>query len=484
MSLFTRLSELSKDRSGQFAVIFSLMILPVLAGVGIGVDYAYALQTKTRLQDATDAAALFAAREYRKSGELPPEADVFSFVELNYSKVLDENMPVIKAYKLQNDKVVLETNVVAPLTVMGIFGHEGTKLNVDSVVVVGPEIHVEIALALDTTFSMHKPSGSSADQIDPTGAFIPPGVGIISRITALKVASLKFNDAIFGAGSPGSRRIAVVPFSRYVNVGLSQRGQPWLDVPADTASTGTECSDWFYPVVTWSTNCTPMTRMFDGVEINYDSCEPIYGPQKVQICTPTGESRWMGCVGSRNEPYNLKEAFSGRKFPGLMNISCGTELLPLSSDKVKVANTISALSPNEPTYIPEGVMWGIRTLTGTSPFTEASASTSTKTVRKILVLMTDGENQSSARLPDYPTHDGDDFAQADDWTTKACDAAKEEGIEVFSVTFGIDVTATAKSIIKNCASSPSNYYDASNAEKLVNAFQDIAAQINKMYLAG
>lgn len=485
MRLRRSLNSFACDRSGQFAIIFSLCLIPIFAGVGIAVDYTYAVQSKTRLHDATDAAALFAAREYRQTGKLPKESKVLAFVEADYARISDENVPTITGYKLVDGKIHLDTKVVTPLAIMGLFGKKATKNQVSSIVNVGADQELEIVLALDTTYSMTKPSGASSDQLDPTGEFLPPGTLDVDRITALKVAALKFSNAIFGAaGATSTRRISVVPFSRYVNVGVSRRGEAWLDVPADSASTGTACSDWYYPVVGYSTKCTPVSYMYDGVEIKYDSCEPIYGTEKIQSCWPTGESKWYGCVGSRKEPLNLKEAFSGQKFTGLMNVSCGTELLPLSSDKVVVANRISSLSANDYTYIPEGVMWGTRTLTDSEPFIEAHASTKTKEVRKIMVLMTDGENQASAELPDYPTHNGGNFAQADDWTTKACNAAKAEKIEIFSVTFGTDLSASAKSIIKGCASNPSNYYDASNAEKLIKAFEDIASQVNRLYLAG
>ena len=69
-------------RSGQFAIIFSLCLIPVFAGVGMAVDYTYLVQSKTRLHDATDAAALFAARQYRLTGKLPAKSKVLAFVFL------------------------------------------------------------------------------------------------------------------------------------------------------------------------------------------------------------------------------------------------------------------------------------------------------------------------------------------------------------------------------------------------------------------
>jgi Flp pilus assembly protein TadG len=485
MSRFSIFRRFRRDTSGQFAILFSLLLIPILAGVGLSIDYTYLSQAQRRLQDSADTAALYSAKEYKKYGVMPAEADAEKFLVTNFDKVGSEGIPAITKYELKNGKIYLEAQVRKPTMIMAIFGHGHTDLPAASIVNVGDDEELEIVLALDTTYSMTKPSGTSSDKLDPTGEFLPPSPDEINRLTALKVAALKFNSAIFGAGNATStKRIAVVPFSRYVNVGLSRRNETWMDVPDDSASTGETCSDWYYPVIGYSDQCTPASYFVDGVEIHYQSCAPIYGDKKVQSCWPVGASTWQGCVGSRDEPYNLEDAFSSKKFKGLMNTWCGAEVLPLTSDKVEVANKISSLWANDYTYIPEGVMWGSRMLTTSQPFTEAHTGTALKKVRKIMLLMTDGENQISADLPGAPTHNSGNLAEADDWTTKACNEAKAQGIEIYSVTFGTDVSASAKDIIRNCASKPANYYDASNAEKLVKAFENIAAEVNRMYLAG
>jgi Flp pilus assembly protein TadG len=485
MSKFPAIKLFGSDVSGQFAILFSLLLIPVMAGIGLSIDYTYLSQAKRRLQDSADTAALYAAEEYKRNGVMPDKADAEKFLVTNFDQVGSEGIPAITKFELKNGKVYLDALVRKPTAIMAIFGHDYTDLPTESVVNVGEDEELEIVLSLDTTYSMTKPSGTSSDKLDPTGEFLPPSADEIDRLTALKVAALKFNSAIFGAANATSqRRISVVPFSRYVNVGVARRKEPWMDVPHDSAATGETCSEWYYPVIGYSDQCTPASYFVDGVEIHYQSCAPIYGDKQVQSCWPTGASTWQGCVGSRDEPYNLEDAFSGKKFKGLMNTWCGAEVQPLTSDKTAVANKISSLWANDYTYIPEGVMWGSRMLTTGLPFSEAHNPTALKKVRKIMVLMTDGENQISADLPGAPSHNSGDIAQADDWTIKACNEAKEQGIEIFSVTFGTDVSATAKDIIRNCASKPANYYDASNAEKLVKAFENIAAEVNGMYLAG
>jgi Flp pilus assembly protein TadG len=195
------------DRSGQFAIIFSLCLIPIFAGVGMAVDYTYLVQSKTRLQDATDAAALFAARQYRLTGKLPPKSKVLDFVDADYAKVSSENVPSISLYKMEDGKIHLETKVVTPLNIMGLFGKKNSNTQVASIVNVGADQELEIALALDTTFSMTKPSGASSDQLDPTGEFLPPGTTNVDRITALKVAALKPYSALRASQARAASRL-------------------------------------------------------------------------------------------------------------------------------------------------------------------------------------------------------------------------------------------------------------------------------------
>ena len=57
------LSQFRKDARGNVAMLFGLAALPMLAMVGVGVDYGRALQQRTRLQGAIDAATLIVAQD-------------------------------------------------------------------------------------------------------------------------------------------------------------------------------------------------------------------------------------------------------------------------------------------------------------------------------------------------------------------------------------------------------------------------------------
>ena len=77
-------------------------------------------------------------------------------------------------------------------------------------------------------------------------------------------------------------------------------------------------------------------------------------------------------------------------------------IVPLTYNRAKVETAIDAMTASGSTVIAEGLAWGWRVLSPTEPFTkvEASAHYAADTIssynnprwRKVLVLMTDGEN--------------------------------------------------------------------------------------------
>lgn len=493
MSIVSKLRNLKNNENGQFAILFSLLSLPLLAAAGLAIDYSYAVQVRVRLRAANDAAALYAALQYNKTGELPAEEKVHTLLDTDFKKSDTELNPTISQMTMSGQVLTLVTEVDAPVYIMGIFGHQKTRVTATSAVTLGQDTHLQIALALDNTYSMTKDAGVSADEIDPDGEMLPPGTTLVTRIDALKVAALRFNNTILNNVNLRDRSsIAIVPFARYVNVGLANRHAPWMSVPDDSGPTGQQC--YQTPEIIGYGTCKDQTWDNDGVPVHYNYCPPIYGPNLVQECYTTGASSWSGCVGSRQEPMNLKDAYSGSKFPGLMDTWCSKEILPLTNDPVKVANHIASLWADDFTFIPEGVMWGWRVLTKAAPFESDDAAAAGKTLRKIMVLMTDGDNQAMSDLPSAPTHHvlttgmdaaylESEVARANDVTRDACAAAKNAGIEMYVVSFGTDIGAAAKQMLENCATDPTHYFDATNAKKLIEAFDSIAFRVSATYLS-
>ena len=490
MHMFGHFKNFKNNQKGQFAMMMAILSLPLMAGVGLAIDYSYAVQTRTRLRAANDSAALFAASYYKKQGALPNETAVHAFLNTNFDHASGELDPAVKLMKIDHMVLTLDSKVDAPVFIMGIFGQHKTEINVTSSVTVGQDTALEIALALDTTNSMLAFSGNSSDELDPDRTYFTSPKADVTRIEALKFSASRFTTTIFGTADLASRsRIAIVPFAQYVNVGTKYRGESWLSVPDDQASTGQSCYD-YTPVLSTS-NCHEVMVNIDGAMVPTTQCDNVYGPVE-HVCYPTGGSAWYGCVGSRQQPLNLRDASPSSKFTGLPNIWCGSPLQTLSADKDEILSTINGLSPYGSTYIPEGVMWATRTLSSLVPFTSVKQATPDVKLKKILVLMTDGENTNVADLPDAPTHHeiyqgnpsySADQQQPNNWTLAACKQAKDSEIELFTISFGHDIGVAAKGVIKDCATDDTHYYDAGDAKKLSDAFASIAYRVSATYLS-
>ena len=83
--LLKSLRALGRDRGGNSALIFSLLMPGILIAVGAGIDYGNLTSIKANLQNAADAAVLSGARELRLSNiaAATVQADMTNFALAN-----------------------------------------------------------------------------------------------------------------------------------------------------------------------------------------------------------------------------------------------------------------------------------------------------------------------------------------------------------------------------------------------------------------
>ena len=124
-------------------------------------------------------------------------------------------------------------------------------------------------------------------------------------------------------------------------------------------------------------------------------------------------------------------------------------------------------------------------LSGKAPYTEGSddETVKTKAVRRIIILMTDGEN---TRSPNYPWHDGWAQSQSDKLTKDLCENIKKvnpitgkRNADIITITFDVNST-TVKNLMKNCATLGS--YDVKSGG-LTQTFRQIADELASIYLS-
>jgi len=446
------LNRYKSDTNGNLTIAFAVMAMVLLLGVGVAFDTNMAHKTKLRLQDAADAAVLAAA----KSGETTQaQLQTVAQATVDANNLSGATLNTVLSLTA-NGRVQVNVTGQYDTQLMGIFGQPTIDLAALSEAPLTSAEPVNIALVLDTTGSM-------------SGA----------KLTSLKGAATNLITTLESYNN-SSLKVAVVPFSQYVNVGMANRSAPWIDVPNDSSTTGTEvCRNRRDVIARTNPRRRSETRYRDGVPYTHTWTEydVTYGPYYRSCYTPTHNVTWRGCVGSRTNPWHERADFAGRRIPGLMNTWCGREMLPLTSNMTTVKAKINSLNASGNTYIPSGVVWGWRALDTDMPLTEANGPYAAST-QKVMVLMTDGENTKSKS---GQTHNGNSTSNANTVTRNLCNNAKAEGIEIYTIAYEV-TDNTTKNMLRNCATNAGMYFDASNSAQLNNAFEQIASNLIKLRL--
>lgn len=453
-------------------MMFGLLMIPLLIGAGIGLDMMRAGQMRAKLAEAADSGLLAAARAMMSDGTLTEtEAETLARKYFDGNGQFGADIS-IDTFDFENDTVdeLFRLTVTGRMktTILGITGQKYMPINIKTEANIAPPRALEVALVLDNTYSM-------------TG----------SKLTTLKDAAEDLVDTIM-EDTDNEVKVGLVPFSQYVNIGLSRRDETWLDVDDDSSTTTTEEKCWnTYPDSTESCTVTSTydcsyTR--DGVTVsrtcNNKSCTGSKGAP-VRVCedrTSTSTETWNGCVGSRNYPFNVKdEQYDARAVPGLMNVWCTQELLPLTLNKTTVINNIQSMSvQGNQTYIPAGLSWGYRLLSNIEPFSEGISYAEQQSEHgvKAIVLMTDGVNTRSAQ---YPWHTASGAIGADRILEELCVEAKGKGITIYTIAFEV-LDSKVRDLLQDCATSTGHYFNANDSAALVDAFDSIGNSLIELAL--
>lgn len=143
------------------------------------------------------------------------------------------------------------------------------------------------------------------------------------------------------------------------------------------------------------------------------------------------------------------------------------------------------------TTIAEGIKWGRHVLTSDAPFTEGGPRSR---FRKVMILLTDGDNyigdamtnpNSTCRRNAYfgmgvMNCDDADYGCLDQAMLAQAQAAKDEGIEIFSIRYGVSDDVDIELMQRVASSRPGtndHYFDAPSLDDLQTVFNRIGRQL-------
>lgn len=299
----------------------------------------------------------------------------------------------------------------------------------------------------------------------------------------------------------------VNPFNLFNQLNVQWKGcvmtrDPWNDRDvSDEAPSSGDVNTLFVP---WFWPDTPDMAQITAMGYSWDTVND-YIPDRRDLATaaaPVFNDGWLGW-NNRNlfkYPAGAGVATIDETGPDTLgpNKGCPDPILPLTDTKTNVTDRIDSMIHwnGSGTNTSEGVAWGMRVLTPGAPFTQGSAD---PTVKKVMVVMTDGVNNLNPSLDDS---NGSEFStlgylydgriqpttyegfrqQVDARMLKACEIAKSKDIEVYTITFNV-ADATTQALMQQCASKPPYAYNAGTATELVDAFRSIGNSLSDLRLS-
>lgn len=457
---FHILSRLRRCTSGNVAIVFSLAVVPMMLAAGAGIDMIRSNQARTVLQAAADAAAL-AGGSSDKTNEAELVKIAKGFID---ASGVAQDVGSLELVKIKNNNgtgaFTVSLKAKVKTSFMSLAGVKTLDIDAFSEVKRGSSGPLEMVLALDTTYSM-----SANDKI-----------GTLKTAAKSLIQSVMTSDSV---------KAGIVPFSDYMNIGLSRKSEPWVDVPPDQTVSYESCT-YTYPN---RSGCSVQTTCYaDGVpySCNHETCTNWGEPVKTNCSNVSYVDTWDGCIAAREESLHASIGSPNVPYPGRL-WSCGPEIQTLTDSKSTLSTVIDNLYPAGNTHIPSGLLWGWNMLTPAAPLKEAktSAEVNANGGKKALVLMTDGANSTS------PYADGNygehiytpygDGTYTDNLTATLCENIKAEGIVVYTVLF--DVTDSAvEAMLRNCATDPANSFVANDAAELLAAFKNIGVSLTQLRL--
>jgi len=439
--------------NGSIAVNFALLSSLLLLSIGIAIDYSSIVRERTNVQAYADAAVL-AASISGKTNALELQEIAKASVRAQTRTSPDVKLSLIGGVE-NTVRVSIKSNF--PPFILNIFGYDSFNVSAVAEAPLSSGRKLNLAMALDTTLSMQ-------------GA----------RITALKTASESLLNAIENASpNPDDVKVSVIPFADYVRIDPVNRNQSWVIIQDDVDRTVQSLDR------DKSTNCQDIIEN----ERRRTECD-------IEVFeTRTDTLTWNGCMSSREDDYHKIVGYRGRQFPGpVQAVNCAQHfniMQPLSSDINNARTTINNLKTGGRTYMPAGLMWAWRTLDRDLPFTEV-LSTSREATRDVLLLMTDGSNTTSLNgtISGFEgilhigerNDDQQSTENANALTKELCSSIKLQDIEIITVAFEVTDTNTLN-LLKRCASSRNNFYNATNSASLNRAFQNIGTSLGVIRLS-
>jgi hypothetical protein len=241
----TLIGDFRRDQRGNIAVIFALALIPVMTAVGCAIDYSRAVQIRSKLQAAADAAsvgslaktspAFIAAGSMVQDGPIPVGVtDAQNIFTANLSGVSGFTINSITPVVTKTGSTVTSTltfSAQLPTTFLGVIGKNNITVGGTSNSVVSMPLYIDFYLLLDNSPSMgvgatpadvatmvsHTPDSCAFachDLNDNNNYYkLAKSLGVTTRIDVLRSATQQLMDTAAATQTYSSQfRMAIYDF--------------------------------------------------------------------------------------------------------------------------------------------------------------------------------------------------------------------------------------------------------------------------------
>ncbi|MBO6902929.1 MAG: VWA domain-containing protein [Rhizobiaceae bacterium] len=422
------------SRSGNFAVLAAAVSAALVLAGGLALNIGQMSMTRSNLLNALDAAVTSTARDIT-TGRLAAKdarATVEAFLLSNGGTGFASEDRIRLVDLVTNPKTrTLRANasVTIDLAFPVFAGGSKRTINVESAAVYSDR-KIEVAMMLDVTGSM---AGRKLRDLKEAAR---------NAIETLLASNSKTNPRV---------RVALVPYATAVNTG-------------------------------------PLANTV-FVEPSFTVGEPprLDAPKLI------GSRRFDDCATERKgllqftdaSPY---DAMVNRDIR--LNYCPSNALTPLTANENALRASIKNFRAAGYTAGHIGIQWSWYVLSpnwaSVMPAAARPIGYDSKKVGKYAILMTDGEfNTAYAGVGRRGTTDGSQVRRSGNYAKRLCKEMKAAGIEIFTIGFMLN-ERNAKDVMRDCASDDKgrvrHYFDTSNGAELNAAFQEIAANIERLAL--
>lgn len=472
-----------RAEDANIAVIFAIVLVPLLGFVGAAVDYSRASNARTAMQAAADSAALMVSKDL-SSGAITSsqiESKAQAYFSALYTNTDASQIAISATYTARDSNgsssVVVTGTGTMPTTFMKVAGFPSMGLRTGSTAKWGGT-RMRVAIALDVT-------GSMASE---------------GKMAAMQTAAKSLIDTLSNmAKTADDVYVSIVPFAQFVNVGKANKDADWLK--------WTEFGKCSFYTNKADNDTNAYYNAYVSRFASDDSCANFsVSGYRATWTALSNKNAWNGCVIDRDQNFDTTRdapTSSAKDYPAAYSVQystnqnssdiCPAQILPMTSiftskgtdtsnDTSTIKGKINSLVPNGATNQAIGMAWAWQTLSPDAPFASPPKDANYQ-YTDVIILLSDGLNTIDRWYGDG----SNPASQVDARQKLLCDNIKTPATtgakvpQMFTIQVNTDGDPES-AVLKYCADN-GNFYPASTAAGIAGAFDKIGVQLSKLRVA-